>query len=82
MDEPLVDSEGFPRNDIDVMQVRTARSKIRSKIRPERSSLLTSLSLFVSGLENDAMNVMMEMESKLHELHALNPSQPSSKTKK
>ncbi|GAB0096467.1 26S proteasome non-ATPase regulatory subunit 9 [Sergentomyia squamirostris] len=28
MDEPLVDSEGFPRSDIDVYQVRTARQQI------------------------------------------------------
>lgn len=28
MDEPLVDSEGFPRQDIDVYQVRHARHKI------------------------------------------------------
>jgi len=31
MDDPLVDSEGFPRNDIDVYQVRTARHNIRCK---------------------------------------------------
>ncbi|RWS25722.1 26S proteasome non-ATPase regulatory subunit 9-like protein [Leptotrombidium deliense] len=28
MNDPLVDAEGFPRNDIDVYQVRTARNKI------------------------------------------------------
>ncbi|CAM1302412.1 PSMD9 (predicted) [Pycnogonum litorale] len=28
MDEPLVDENGYPRNDIDVYQVRTARHKI------------------------------------------------------
>lgn len=28
MTERLVDNEGFPRNDIDVYQVRTARNKI------------------------------------------------------
>lgn len=28
MNEPLVDADGFPRNDIDVYQVRTARSQI------------------------------------------------------
>merc|ERR1719318_761816 len=31
MDDPLVDQEGFPRSDIDVYQVRRARSNIRSK---------------------------------------------------
>merc|ERR1719430_371920 len=31
MDDPLVDEEGFPRSDIDVYQVRHARSNIRSK---------------------------------------------------
>lgn len=28
MDEPLVDSEGYPRQDIDVYQVRQTRHKI------------------------------------------------------
>jgi len=28
MDDSLVDEQGFPRNDIDVYQVRTARNKI------------------------------------------------------
>lgn len=28
MDEPLVDAEGFPRDDIDLYQVRTARHNI------------------------------------------------------
>ena len=32
MEEPLVDAEGFPRSDIDVYQVRHARSNIRSKV--------------------------------------------------
>merc|ERR1719186_687644 len=31
MDDPLVDADGFPRSDIDVYQVRHARSNIRSK---------------------------------------------------
>ena len=31
MSEPLVDNEGFPRNDLDLWQVRTARNKIISK---------------------------------------------------
>ena len=32
MEEPLVDGEGFPRSDIDVYQVRHARSNIRCKV--------------------------------------------------
>lgn len=28
MDEPLVDESGFPRDDIDLVAVRTARSKL------------------------------------------------------
>lgn len=31
MNESLVDNEGFPRNDIDIYQVRIARNKIVSK---------------------------------------------------
>ena len=31
MSEPLVDAEGFPREDVDVYQVRTARNKIISE---------------------------------------------------
>ncbi|KAI1278042.1 26S proteasome non-ATPase regulatory subunit 9 [Halotydeus destructor] len=30
MNDDLIDGEGFPRNDIDVYQVRTARNKIRT----------------------------------------------------
>ena len=33
MEEPLVDGEGFPRSDIDVYQVRHARSNIRCKVK-------------------------------------------------
>ena len=32
MEEALVDAEGFPRSDIDVYQVRHARSNIRCKV--------------------------------------------------
>ena len=32
MDEPLVDSEGYPRNDIDVYRVRHARHRIICKL--------------------------------------------------
>lgn len=31
MDEPLVDDQGFPRNDIDVYQIRLTRSQIICK---------------------------------------------------
>ncbi len=34
MDQPLVDREGYPRADIDVYQVRTARHKIICKLYP------------------------------------------------
>ena len=33
MEEALVDAEGFPRSDIDVYQVRHARSNIRCKVK-------------------------------------------------
>lgn len=32
MDDDMVDAEGFPRQDVDVYQVRTARNKILSKL--------------------------------------------------
>ena len=32
MKDPLVDNEGYPRSDIDVYAVRTARNRIISKI--------------------------------------------------
>lgn len=31
MKDPLVDSEGFPRSDVDVYQIRGARNKIISE---------------------------------------------------
>uniref|UniRef100_A0A1B6JR76 26S proteasome non-ATPase regulatory subunit 9 n=1 Tax=Homalodisca liturata TaxID=320908 RepID=A0A1B6JR76_9HEMI len=40
MHEPLVDSEGFPRNDIDVYQVRTARHRIICLQNDHKSTML------------------------------------------
>jgi len=51
MDKPLVDSEGFPRADIDVYQVRDARHK-------------------VACLRNDAADLLNQIESSLHAIHA------------
>lgn len=31
MNEPLVDSEGYPRNDLDIYQIRFARNRIICK---------------------------------------------------
>lgn len=31
MDEPLVDDQGFPRNDIDVYQIRLTRNRLICK---------------------------------------------------
>ena len=38
MSEPLVDDEGYPRSDIDVYAVRTARNKIISKLKGRYAS--------------------------------------------
>jgi len=54
MSDDLVDAEGYPRNDIDVFQIRGARNKILT-------------------LTNDARAIMREIETKLHEFHALTP---------
>lgn len=42
MDDPLVDAEGFPRNDIDINQVRLARNRIICK---ETTQLVFNLSI-------------------------------------
>ncbi|XP_046985234.1 26S proteasome non-ATPase regulatory subunit 9 [Schistocerca americana] len=51
MTDPLVDSEDYPRSDIDVYEVRAARQRIIC-------------------LRNDLRNMMVEIEEKLHALHA------------
>lgn len=44
MTEPLIDSEGYPRSDIDVYQVRHARHQIKCKcLEPVPSSFLPFL---------------------------------------
>lgn len=43
MTENLVDSEGFPRNDIDVYNVRMARNKIISELRDNLAIVVNSL---------------------------------------
>ena len=45
MEEPLVDAEGFPRSDIDVYQVRHARSNIRCKVITTSVSYCRSVSV-------------------------------------
>ncbi|KAK2102802.1 26S proteasome non-ATPase regulatory subunit 9 [Saguinus oedipus] len=55
MNEPLVDCEGYPRSDVDLYQVRTARHNI----------------IFcLPGLQNDHKAVMKQVEEALHQLHA------------
>lgn len=69
MDEPLVDSEGFPRNDIDINQVRLARNRIICKLSVYRKLLINCyhlISLF-SGLQNDIRGIMKQIEEKLGE---------------
>lgn len=42
MDEPLVDSEDFPRNDIDVYQVRHARSRV-NRLRNDLKAIMAQI---------------------------------------
>ena len=42
MDKPLVDSEGFPRSDIDVYQVREARNKVAC-LRNDAADILSQI---------------------------------------
>lgn len=78
MDGPLVDAEGFPRSDIDLYAVRTARNRVICK------QLLFLLSFFflihahhgsrpactILGLRNDHKIVMEAVEKKIHDIHA------------
>ncbi len=42
MVEPLIDKSGFPRNDIDLVAVRTARSKIIGKVKFRRIKIFSA----------------------------------------
>ena len=67
----LVDSEGFPRADIDIYAVRTARKKIVCKIFITCFCVETHIFLsFLPGLRNDHKVVMKLIEQKLHQIHA------------
>lgn len=67
MDDPLVDNEGFPRNDIDIYTVRTARNRIICKLNGHQLSskiLLIIVSIFL-GITNDLRNLMKQIEDKM-----------------
>lgn len=73
MNEPLVDREGYPRNDIDVYQIRISRNRISCK---QLHLLVPGLCIQLApifsttGLQNDHMNLMKEIEKELHGMHA------------
>ena len=57
MSSPLVDSDGFPRADIDVASVRTARSKIihlRNDVRAVSDQIASALELLMARPESTA----------------------------
>lgn len=71
--EPLVDSEGYPRNDIDVYQVRIARNKLACE---EYILVLAivwfNIQLEYLGLQNDHKKIMKEIEDEIHSIHLNN----------
>merc|ERR1719154_572990 len=62
MDDDLVDAEGFPRSDIDVYQVRHARSNIRCKGN-DLSDLLKRIEQGLHSLHSQARKTAMDSES-------------------
>lgn len=53
MTEPLVDTEGFPRNDIDVYQVRSSRNKI-SCLQNDHKSLMEQIEEELHNLHSES----------------------------
>ena len=79
MQGSLVDSEGFPRADIDIIYaVRTARNKIICKLYTHTHPFFPYIIhvyyccvlCCVQGLRNDHKAVMKMIEDKLHVIHA------------
>ena len=79
MTDELVDAAGFPRNDIDVYQVRHARNKIicrfyfssfmqLSEFLIKNCNFIFTFSLIL-GLQNDHKAIMLKVEEGLHKLH-------------
>ena len=72
MTQSLVDDEGFPRNDIDVYQVRTVRHKIICKFQHLTKYFGNELTILLicAGLRNDLRQITEQIETALHSLHA------------
>lgn len=71
--QSLVDSEGFPRSDIDVHAIRTARHKIICEtffVCDQVMDGCDSVSLSLSGLHNDRKALMRVIEEKMFALHS------------
>ena len=61
MEQPLVDSEGFPRADVDVYQVRHARHDIRCK-QNDLKDLMKDIESGLHSLHSQAKETVMEVE--------------------
>ena len=61
MEQPLVDSEGYPRADVDVYQVRHARHDIRCK-QNDLKSLMKEIESGLHSLHSQAKETVMEVE--------------------
>ncbi|KAG5460480.1 MAG: hypothetical protein BJ554DRAFT_7467 [Olpidium bornovanus] len=68
MQGPLVDSEGFPRTDIDVPGVRETRVRVIAELRMSARSPLASFGIL--ELRNDLAEVMTQAEKAIHAVHA------------
>merc|ERR1711874_893299 len=61
MEQPLVDSEGYPRADVDVYQVRHARHDIRCK-QNDLKVLMKEIESGLHSLHSQAKETVMEVE--------------------
>ncbi|XP_076818398.1 26S proteasome non-ATPase regulatory subunit 9-like [Clavelina lepadiformis] len=80
MDTPLVDQEGYPRNDIDVTQVRTARHNIicmqndhKSIMQEIEKGLIEHHAQHVNAVETESIEVQSSKQSTIAPKVELNP---------
>eukprot|EP01079_Euglenida_sp_SAG-EU17-18_P004420 gene4420-4674_t len=80
LSEPLIDKDGFPRDDCDLFQVKASRSARRLVHRPTIPFRATPLAYRpkvtqsrhdLAYLQNDHKAMMLAIEKSMHELHSL-----------
>lgn len=82
MDTPLVDSDGYPRNDIDVYRARTLRGRLavlktnRTKLTRDMDALLQRTALLQKQQNNNNNNNIMNPSNENNDTDTTKPPQP------